>query len=739
MCILLPSCEDLTDQDKYKKPEWLAGKLYTQISAEENLTRFAECIRIIGYDTILDFSGSNTIFAPSDAAMEQYLSENQYASLTDIPKPELKNLVRFHIIQDAWSREQLQELNDGGWIDPDDPNSEPNAYKRQTILKYPTEKYWTKNIRDSEIIVTDSSISSRYRKVYTRSRKYIPLFFDRLFDVYNLSLEDYSFYFNRTYEPGNIYYAGAKIIVADIFAENGFIHIIDRVVSPMLNAKEMLERELPGESYRMILDLIYQDPVFKWNRDKTLNQPEALLEEAFDTLYDLAFPKLPFDIHEELTGPAYSQFNYPYVYHNGMYVPTDDAFQSFLDEVVTIRSGYPHWSDFSSAPDPVKDIITKSFFTRSAVYLKDIRNGFNDSENNRILIDEADIIRKEFGSNSTFLGMTKAVVPRAFSSVTGPVFLRPDYSTFMYALEYTGLYQDLSKHWRNVSFFPIPDQVLVMDSSLLIEWKGAEQTSYSFRSYDRIKEVMITMNRGTIRTWLRNQVGISLPTGSANKEFIRTLGGNYIIWNHSENTVQGSRPSTFGNGGLEKIICHPVPLEEPTDNGKVWSTNSWFKHSHSSMWHVLRNYTELMNLLEQSGLYVPKYYDFPFINKWSIYTIFVPSDHALINYRADTLSKKDLAAFLKYHFVVGDFIFTDNKLASGEYETARKDETSTPFSTHFSTLNIRPGPDFIEILDTAGIPFCYIPENNETTNIMVTMDGWVNAVIHEIDTVLIKQ
>jgi len=157
------------------------------------------------------------------------------------------------------------------------------------------------------------------------------------------------------------------------------------------------------------------------------------------------------------------------------------------------------------------------------------------------------------------------------------------------------------------------------------------------------------------------------------------------------------------------------------------------------MWLALWEYSEFFKLLEKSGLYDTRFYDLTFINRGSNYTVFVPSDQALINCRADTLSKKDLAAFLKYHFVKGNLIFTDNKLPSKAYVTTRKDETSTPFSTHFSSLNIRTAPNIIEILDTAGIAFCHIPEKDETTNIMVSTDGRLNAVIHEIDTVLIKQ
>ena len=75
--ILLVECEDIYDMEKYNRPDWLAGKLYTQVAAEDDLSGFAECLRLTGYDTILDVSGSFTVFAPSDEAMDQFLGTNQ--------------------------------------------------------------------------------------------------------------------------------------------------------------------------------------------------------------------------------------------------------------------------------------------------------------------------------------------------------------------------------------------------------------------------------------------------------------------------------------------------------------------------------------------------------------------------------------------------------------------------------------------------------------------------------------
>ena len=236
-------CEEYTEQDKFKRPDWLPGKLYTAVSVQGNLSLFAECLRITGLDTILDVSGSWTVFAPDNEAIELYLSENQYASISHIPKGELERITEFHVIQNPWSLEQLQSLGAYGWRTGNSNNSDLYAYKRQTMFKNPVEKYWVKRMYKKEVIVLDSTITDNYKKVFVESRKYVPIFYDGYLNKNGLTSEDFNFYFNRPYEHGNVYFADAKIISADIFAENGFVHIIDRVVNPMLNAKEILERD----------------------------------------------------------------------------------------------------------------------------------------------------------------------------------------------------------------------------------------------------------------------------------------------------------------------------------------------------------------------------------------------------------------------------------------------------------------------------------------------------------------
>ena len=62
LLLFFAGCKDIFDKDdKYQRPEWLAGKLYTQIKEQPDISTFARCIELTGYDSIIDKSGSYTV------------------------------------------------------------------------------------------------------------------------------------------------------------------------------------------------------------------------------------------------------------------------------------------------------------------------------------------------------------------------------------------------------------------------------------------------------------------------------------------------------------------------------------------------------------------------------------------------------------------------------------------------------------------------------------------------------
>jgi hypothetical protein len=268
--------------------------------------------------------------------------------------------------------------------------------------------------------------------------------------------------------------------------------------------------------------------------------------------------------------------NQTLVKHNGLIAPTDESFSKFMDGILTSTSGFPHWKDYRSLPQDVVDIILGPLVKSSPFYpsKSQYRKAFKDES--RYRQNEDDIIRKYFGSNSTFIGLGNYIPDKAFTSVTGPVYCRPAFSLFRQAMTISGALDVIATHKGPLYFFPITDYTLKEDSSLIMQWNQWSR-SYSFQTYNKYEHRMVSLSNSSVSKWILNQVGTSAGIGADNKEMITTLGGKTLTWDHANNTIQGTFPSTFGYKGSEIFTCTPVSLDEPADNGKGFTIQSWFK------------------------------------------------------------------------------------------------------------------------------------------------------------------
>ena len=109
-------------------------------------------------------------------------------------------------------------------------------------------------------------------------------------------------------------------------------------------------------------------PSFKANIIATNNQPGVRYGGQVDTLYDLNYYNLAFALHQERIGYEGPNLNETWVNHNGLFASTDDAFGDFIDGILTIKSGFPHWINSKSLPKDVADIIITPHFKSTPIY-----------------------------------------------------------------------------------------------------------------------------------------------------------------------------------------------------------------------------------------------------------------------------------------------------------------------------------------------------------------------------------
>ncbi len=735
--------------DKYARPDWLAGKLFTQIQDRPELSQFAQCLEISGYDTIINTSGSYTVFAPNNDAFTLYFAEHPgYSSVSAIPLEELNRFVKYHIVQNPWSSDQLKRLDVYGWIDSTDINNDvPKGYKRETLLREKDQKYGVKYDEAKSIIIIDTLLSPWYRRQATDSRKHAPIFYKELFNIYDLSFNDFSFYFNRPYDdPMDIYYVNGKIVTPDIFAENGFIHIIDRVIEPLKNASQILSTQKNNNSYTEFLDLVNLFPVFTYNEQRTKDQPGADQGYDVDSLFDITYPQLAFNITNERTkapsGTVGLPSNVTIRYHHGMIAPTNEAFDNFISEYI---AGPNHWGTFAETPIHIKRMLANTHMSANAIYPSDFEKGFYNGEKDIVSINPSTIVQKEYGSNCTFIGTNEMLVPRALKSITGPIYLQRNYERLMYAIEYTGLLPALKKESNNYTLYVESDLNLREDSSLVYDAIRKEFSVFQITG-NQVQRFILTNN--DLRTLLLNHIGSDVPRGLANKEFIRNLAGNYLIYNNITGEVSGTSPSTYGYQGSVQTNVFPVQISTNADNGITYDIKNWFNFSSQTLYGKISvSYKKFHGLLAKAKLVNDKLFEYTFLSQNEFYTVFIPSDAALDAYQVDTMGIPGLKKFLQLHFIQGDIIFTDGNKSPQYYESTRIDEKSTPFTTYYTKFLINPDIDIIHIMDPSGNDYVTIPES-ATTNIITgrnlgtgqeTIPKVIStSVIHEIDKVLLK-
>jgi uncharacterized surface protein with fasciclin (FAS1) repeats len=727
----------------YVRPDWLEGKVYTQIKSKDELSLFARCIELIGYDSIIDVSGSYTVFAPNNEAIERWLATSQYSSVDDVPIPVLDELVKYHIVQNPWSRIQLTTLDVFGWIDSLDLNNDkPRGFKRETLL------------RKEDMVVGVSRTGSRFsiidttktkwRRRVISSRKLAPVFYKKYFDIYDLSTNDYTFYFGRPFEsPADLYYAGAKILDEDMFAENGFVYTIDRVVEPLKNAYEILSSEA---KYSDFFDFINQFATFSYNQAETFRQPGAAQGLKVDSLFNLTYPQLAINISSERTQAPPGTFGLPgevsIRYHHGIVAPTNEAFGLFINEYLT---GPNRWGGLNNAPTHIRSIIANTHLSHNPIFSSDFGKGFKNGEQDMATIDETSIIDKSFGSNSTFLGVDRAIIPRAFSSVTGPVYTQTGYSTVMYAIQNSGLLPTLKRSNQQYVFF-VENDLNLRDSSLMynplnrtfVTWQlappGGSAQGFGMTTRD-------------VRTLLLNHIGTRIPTGLARKEFILNLAGNYLIFDNQTGEVKGPAPTTSGYRGYLQMPSYPSQVFT-ADNGITYDIDNWFSFESPTIYgRISTSHPHFHSLLVKAGLVLASPINrYSFVSENQFYTIFIPTAEAIEASGANDLpaNSKALRDFLMLHFIQGDVIFTDGNKLPGYYETSRIDDRSTTFNTIYTSLYIDPGYDVIRFPGSAGGNYLTVNESDLTNYLtgrtiqegttQATIPNAVNqGVIHVID------
>ena len=120
---LLISCE-IQDGFSYKESnsnQPLGITAWEYIQRHDSLNLFQEAIKLTNTEDFYQSSTGKSFIAPTNEAFKQYLNNNDYQGLSEVPVPILKNVIKYHIVD--------------GYVSFDDPK----LMERNNPLPYTTE------------------------------------------------------------------------------------------------------------------------------------------------------------------------------------------------------------------------------------------------------------------------------------------------------------------------------------------------------------------------------------------------------------------------------------------------------------------------------------------------------------------------------------------------------------------------------------------------------------------------
>ncbi len=445
LIFLLTGCRKKEFDEFYGRPEHLGDPIYQQLEQKGNFTKFLECVDKSGYKETLSTAGSWTVFAPTDAAFAKYLTDNNISTIT----PELAStIVRYSMTYDGEKVEKLTDYFSGkGFI-------KNNAFRRRTV--YYDFVYDGIDNNGSSIKTIASNRNGGFLST-DFNNKNLPYYFTSFMGFAKLSQTDYTYFYpGSTYTGKNVGPANIVDGEYNISAENGFIHVIDRVLVPPLSIDQYVVAKPDYSAFKTLLDkfVSYNVNTEISHRYEVLSGKVAnVYVKNYSTL--LAFAPnnenyLKVDANDAQQG-SYSIF-----------APTNEAVNTYAKNVLLKywgKRGVKNLNElYVVAPDVIRDFVNSHLFV-STVWPSKFATSINaiGDVSKRTL---ADVVDKQALSNGYLYGINKAQDANVFSTVYGNVNLDPDYSIMKQALNFFGLTLPLKAPTLRYMIVMIPDVTL---------------------------------------------------------------------------------------------------------------------------------------------------------------------------------------------------------------------------------------------------------------------------------------
>jgi len=730
LAITVAGCRKKEWDAFYGRPDSLAPPIYKVLSERGNFTTLLALIDKSGYkETLETGAGYWTFFAPDDDAFKDYFQSNNVSGIASIDSAQARSMVQYMLVYNQFQKSMLDDYqateNNTGWT----PSV---AFRRRTA--YYTGFYKDTSATGPVVAIADNrnNTSTSLTGNYVSSdynNKYITYFLDDYFTTAGLTAADYNYFYpNSQYTGFNV--CQAKVVTADIAAENGVIHEIDKVITPLPSIDEYLKTQPQYSSFRKILNRLHTNNTVQFIYNEDATKRYQVLTGSPDQVYVKAY--------SSLLAYAPNNENFLKVGDNDgqkdcwtMFVPTNEAMDAYLKN--TLLKYYP---SLDSMPiNIITDFLNAQMFP-TVVWPSKFASTVNTFSEPARFDPYADVVEKKILSNGMFYGTSKVEAADVFSTVFSEAYLNPKYTFMTRLFRTSGLNLLIGKSNIPANIFLIPDDVF--KAAGFSYNSSSEEFVYNGSTNgvpDRLDRIIRTcVYFGNYKTETDDLSGSNIvKSGDADGE------GEYIKFNNNQ----------IVTAGLEDkgLVAH-VDSTKTSVNGKVYYLNNIPLYSENGIgyhlaklapdqtsefyyfWQLLKNSTALFNASTNEIIGLTGYS-----------TVFVPTNEAIRQAVMDGYLPGDVVTgipsftstkpadmdlirkFLQYHILSTHTAVPDGNTDPAKYDTDLQNDLGVT-----SQLRIENLKNAMTITDDYGrTAHVIIDKSNNLSN---------RCVIHLIDNYL---
>ncbi|MDR2042695.1 MAG: fasciclin domain-containing protein [Tannerella sp.] len=649
------SCEDEYIYDN-GEPDFLGASIYEELEKDGHFTYFLKLIDELNYKEVLLYTGSKTLFPARDDAFDRFFATNnpygasKYENLSHAQKREIMNT---SMVNMAYLTYMLSNTPSG---DAENPGLNEGLAIRRIAANscldsvgftaddalFQANSYWAP-YRNRGLYLLENEQSPRIVHFTPANRT-----------MHGITDEDFAVLFNgQTLNAGDIHVNGVKVIKKDIICKNGYIHVVEDVLTPVKNMAQIIRDNGETNLFSSLLNK-FSMPVYSEESARSVHNyyngatPDRPLIPESDSIFIKRYFN-DADFNADPTGNTLTNYGLLYydptdhAYNGGSnqdmgatFVPTDQALNDYFNSEKGryLKDIYGTWDN---VPTSLLALFLKNHQKKSFLSALPHEWATMNDESSFYMNVKKEDIRKTYVTGNGAVYVTEAVYPPVdFQSVFASVMTAPETEIMNWGIRHNNMkFFMYLRSIENMYNLLIPADDAFDNYRDPISWaRGTNPEIWSFNYvpetdmvYAKVYRADENGNKGELLRELRNTeqaiilnrindiIDMHIVVGQKEKatgamsgyiddgqtRYARTKSGATLKISNGGDQLQIAGGGDIETGSLPaEITANKTGKKNafPSENGKTWFIDKILHDPTKSVYTLMREHDEYRAFME---------------------------------------------------------------------------------------------------------------------------------------------